>query len=78
MEGPGATVLSVWAAISPPAHEPLTRRTAMAGMFELFVDAQSCFRFRLKAPDGTVLAVSRAFEDKPSAIAECGVLQCQR
>jgi uncharacterized protein YegP (UPF0339 family) len=50
----------------------------MAGMFELFVDAQSCFRFRLKAPDGTVLAVSRAFEDKPSAIAECGVLQCRR
>lgn len=40
----------------------------MAGMFELFVDAQSRVRFRLKGPDG-VIAVSRAFEDKPAAIA---------
>lgn len=41
----------------------------MAGMFELFVDEQSSFRFRLTAPDGTVVAVSRAFDDKPSAVA---------
>lgn len=41
----------------------------MAGLFELFVDAQSYVRFRLTAPDGTVLAVSRAFDDKPAAVA---------
>ena len=41
----------------------------MAGIFEVFVDAESLFRFRLKAPDGTVLAVSAAFEDKRGAAA---------
>jgi uncharacterized protein YegP (UPF0339 family) len=41
----------------------------VAGLFELFVDAQSDFRFRLLAPDGTVLAVSKAFDDKPAAVA---------
>lgn len=41
----------------------------MAGMFEVFLDAESLFRFRLKAPDGTVLAVSAAFEDKRGAAA---------
>ena len=41
----------------------------MAGKFELFVDAESKFRFRLKAPDGTVMAVSAAFEDKSAAVA---------
>ncbi|MCU1433365.1 MAG: hypothetical protein JWR71_90 [Pseudarthrobacter sp.] len=40
----------------------------MAGMFEVFLDADSLFRFRLKAPDGTVVAVSGAFADK-SAVA---------
>ncbi|MFF2316200.1 YegP family protein [Arthrobacter sp. NPDC058097] len=41
----------------------------MAGVFEVFVDAESQFRFRLKAPDGTVLAVSAPFEDKRAAAA---------
>lgn len=41
----------------------------MASMFELFVDADSHFRFRLTAPDGTVMAVSKAFGDKPAAVA---------
>ncbi|MBO1267323.1 YegP family protein [Arthrobacter cavernae] len=41
----------------------------MAGMFELFVDAEAYFRFRLTAPDGTVMAVSKAFDDKPAAVA---------
>lgn len=41
----------------------------MAGIFELFVDAESHFRFRIKAPDGTVMAVSKAFADKASAVA---------
>ena len=47
----------------------LTGRTAMAGVFEVFVDAESQFRFRLKAPDGTVLAISAPFEDKRAAAA---------
>ncbi|MDR7082780.1 uncharacterized protein YegP (UPF0339 family) [Arthrobacter ginsengisoli] len=41
----------------------------MAGSFEVFVDGQSNFRFRLKTPDGTVMAVSAAFSDKSAAVA---------
>lgn len=41
----------------------------MAGKFEVFVDAESHVRFRLKAPDGTVLAVSAPFADKRGAAA---------
>jgi uncharacterized protein YegP (UPF0339 family) len=41
----------------------------MAGMFELFVDGESAFRFRLTAPDGTVMAVSRPFDTKTDAVA---------
>jgi uncharacterized protein len=49
----------------------------MAGMFEVFLDSDSLFRFRLKAPDGTVMAVSGAFDDKHAlaagiaAVREC-------
>ncbi|MEW9873117.1 YegP family protein [Arthrobacter sp. HS15c] len=41
----------------------------MAGMFELYMDAESYFRFRLTAPDGTVMAVSKAFDTKTAAVA---------
>jgi uncharacterized protein YegP (UPF0339 family) len=40
----------------------------MAGKFELFRDGGVSFRFRLKAPDGTVVAVSRQYSDKASAV----------
>src|SRR5687767_7620300 len=40
----------------------------MAGMFELFLDDDATFRFQLTAPDGTVMAVSRAFSDKEEAV----------
>jgi uncharacterized protein YegP (UPF0339 family) len=39
----------------------------MAGQFEIFTDDESNVRFRLVAADGTVLAVSRAFEDTRQA-----------
>jgi uncharacterized protein len=39
----------------------------MAGQFEIFTDAESNVRFRLLGADGTVLAVSKAFEDKRAA-----------
>ncbi|SDL75589.1 DUF1508 domain-containing protein [Arthrobacter sp. ok362] len=39
----------------------------MAGQFEIFTDAESNVRFRLLAGDGTVLAVSTAFDDKRQA-----------
>ncbi|MGO4228898.1 YegP family protein [Arthrobacter sp. YAF34] len=39
----------------------------MAGQFEIFTDAESNVRFRLLAADGTVLAISTAFEDKRQA-----------
>lgn len=41
----------------------------MAGMFELFIDADASFRFQLTAPDGTVMAVSRAFPNRAAAVA---------
>lgn len=41
----------------------------MAGMFELFADSDSSFRFQLTAPDGTVMALSRPFPDKLAAVA---------
>ena len=41
----------------------------MTGMFELFTGSDSRYRFRLTAPDGTVMALSRPFPDKPSAVA---------
>ena len=40
----------------------------MAGMFELFIDAEATFRFQLTAPDGTVMAVSRPFPSKAAAV----------
>jgi uncharacterized protein YegP (UPF0339 family) len=40
----------------------------MAGMFELFIAPDSSFRFRLTAPDGTVMAVSKAFGSKAAAV----------
>ncbi|HEU4668574.1 MAG TPA: DUF1508 domain-containing protein [Arthrobacter sp.] len=48
---------------------PQTERIAMAGMFELFVDMESAFRFRLTAPDGTIMAVSKPFTTKTDAVA---------
>lgn len=50
-------------------RSPQTGRIDMAGTFEVFVDGEALFRFRLKAPDGTVVAESAAFSDKPAAVA---------
>lgn len=41
----------------------------MAGKFELFLDAEALYRFRLTTSDGTELAVSSAFRDKSAAVA---------
>lgn len=41
----------------------------MSGTFELFADEDSRIRFRLVAPDGTVLAVSGQYPDKYQAAA---------
>lgn len=40
----------------------------MTGMFEIFSEDR-VFQFRLKAEDGTVMALSCAFPDKQSAVA---------
>ncbi|MCZ9884417.1 YegP family protein [Arthrobacter sp. B2a2-09] len=40
----------------------------MAGKFELFVDGRDRYRFRLKAADGTVMAVSKDFDTKRAAV----------
>ncbi|MEZ2391853.1 YegP family protein [bacterium RCC_150] len=47
----------------------------MAGTIELFTDSDECFRFRIKAQDGTVVAVSVAFEEKAAAIAGISALR---
>jgi len=39
----------------------------MAGQFEIFTDGDSSVRFRLIAADGTLLAISTAFDDKRQA-----------
>lgn len=41
----------------------------MAGLFELFIDAESAFRFRLTAPAETGMAVSKPFDTKTGAVA---------
>lgn len=41
----------------------------MTGSFELFADEGGRFRFRIKAPDGTTMAISTTFPDKGSAVA---------
>jgi uncharacterized protein YegP (UPF0339 family) len=49
-------------------HDHLWKET-MAGQFELFADEAAEVRFRMIAPDGTVLAVSRPYPDTRSAAA---------
>jgi uncharacterized protein len=39
----------------------------MAGKFELYTDKSGKFRFRLKAGNGEIIAVSEAYESKASA-----------
>lgn len=39
----------------------------MAGQFEIFTDAEANVRFRLLGADGTVLAISKPYEDKRAA-----------
>ena len=40
----------------------------MAGKFELYEDNGGKFRFRLKAGNGQIIAVSEAYESKASAL----------
>lgn len=40
----------------------------MAGKFELFTDPAGKYRFRLKASNGQVLAVSQAYASRKSAL----------
>ncbi|WP_142060053.1 YegP family protein [Pseudarthrobacter sp. B4EP4b] len=40
----------------------------MTGTFEIYTVDHALYAFRLKAPDGTVLAVSGHYSDKQSAV----------
>jgi uncharacterized protein YegP (UPF0339 family) len=40
----------------------------VSGTFELFNNGHSSFGFRLRSPDGVVLAISDQFVDKASAV----------
>ena len=48
---------------------PAYRGNTMAGLFELFVDEQSQFRFRLLDGRGVTVAESSSFDDKSGAVA---------
>ncbi|MET3923442.1 DUF1508 domain-containing protein [Arthrobacter sp. UYEF20] len=50
----------------------------MTGTFELFTDDTQYFRFRLKAADGTVMALSRSFPDKAAAVAGIAAVRERR
>ena len=41
----------------------------MAGNFEVFLDPELLYRFRLLGPDGSVMAVSQGFQDKAAVAA---------
>lgn len=41
----------------------------MAALFELYLDADDCFRFRLVAEDGSVMLTSEAYAHEDVAIA---------
>lgn len=57
--------------ISDPTHSTLTEGDQngdhMAGKFELYEDKGGKFRFRLKAGNGEIIAVSEAYNTKASA-----------
>lgn len=40
----------------------------MAAKFEVYVDKAKKYRFRLKAPNGQVIAVGEAYESKKSCL----------
>ena len=41
----------------------------MAGKFEVYKDARSKFRFRLKSGNGQIIAVGEAYESMPACLA---------
>lgn len=43
-------------------------RTSVAGKFELYQDRGGKYRFRLKAGNGQIIAVSEAYNSKSSAL----------
>ena len=52
------------------------REGSVAGKFELYKDAKGKFRFRLKAGNGEIIAVSEAYETK--AAAQNGISSVQK
>lgn len=49
----------------------------MAGKFELYLDDESRYRFRLTGDDGATLMTSESYEDKPAAVSGInGIRDC--
>jgi uncharacterized protein YegP (UPF0339 family) len=62
--------ISVWAApFREGLSESIQRRCAVVGKFEVYKDRADKFRFRLKAGNGEIIAVSEAYNSKSSALA---------
>ncbi|MFA5103028.1 MAG: DUF1508 domain-containing protein [Candidatus Thermoplasmatota archaeon] len=52
----------------PVCKEPQKRKPKKTGKFELFQDKTGGFRFRLKASNGEVIAVSQRYRSKKSCL----------
>ena len=52
----------------PDLIASMPTEVAMAAKFELYMDAEGKFRFRLKAANGEVIAASEAYESRSSAM----------
>lgn len=49
----------------------------MAGKFELYLDDESHYRFRLTGDDGATLMTSESYDDKPTAVSGInGIRDC--
>lgn len=53
---------------TPVYKQPIKRKPSKTGRFEIFKDKTGGFRFRLKASNGEVIAVSQRYRTKKSCL----------
>ena len=50
------------------SRKPIKRKLIKTGKFEVYTDKVGEYRFRLKAPNGEIIAVSEGYRSKKSCI----------
>lgn len=50
------------------SRKPIKRKPIKTGKFEVYTDKAGEYRFRLKAPNGEIIAVSEGYRSKKSCI----------